>query len=413
MDRTILHCDCNGFYASVEGVRDPALRRVPMAVCGDPEHRHGVILAKNELAKQRGVRTAETVFQARQKCPGLVLVPPHRELYEEYSRRVNAIYARYTDMVEPFGIDESWLDVTGSRRLFGGGQAIADALRRTVREETGLTISVGVSFNKIFAKLGSDYRKPDATTVITRENYKQVVFPLPAAALLYVGDKAAATLAGMGIHTIGELAGADPYRLTRALGRLGEMLHRYACGLDVSPVRLAAQGRDIQSVGNNMTFPRDLTGEEDVRAGVLLLADSVAERLRRQGLWCRTVQVIVKNPALQTISRQQPLRRPTNLAAELAAAAMDILRRSWSMDKPIRMLSLTGLQLTDRDEGEQLSLFDDGEGERHDKRERLETAMDRIRLKYGRAAIRPGAAMRGDLGGETPENRREKGDAGK
>ena len=148
MDRTILHCDCNGFYASVEGVRDPALRRVPMAVCGDPEHRHGVILAKNELAKQRGVRTAETVFQARQKCPGLVLVPPHRELYEEYSRRVNAIYARYTDMVEPFGIDESWLDVTGSRRLFGGGQAIADALRRTVREETGLTISVGVSFNK-------------------------------------------------------------------------------------------------------------------------------------------------------------------------------------------------------------------------------------------------------------------------
>ena len=187
MDRTILHCDCNGFYASVECYFHPELKKVPMAVCGDPESRHGIILAKNELAKGYGVITAETVWQAKRKCPSLVLVPPRRKDYVAFSRRINAIYQEYTDLVEPFGIDESWLDVTASRRLFGDGKTIADTLRRRIREEVGVTISVGVSFNKVFAKLGSDYQKPDATTIIDRENFRQIVWPLPVEALLFVG----------------------------------------------------------------------------------------------------------------------------------------------------------------------------------------------------------------------------------
>ena len=193
-DRVILHCDCNAFYASVECLLHPAYRDVPMAVCGDPENRHGIILAKNERAKRFGVQTAETIWQARRKCPDLVLAPPHRDQYAIYSKRVNAIYQRYTDLVEPFGIDESWLDVTGSQRLFGSGPEIADRLRAEVKRETGLTISVGVSFNKIFAKLGSDYKKPDATTVISRENYRNIVYPLSVSALLYVGKSARETL---------------------------------------------------------------------------------------------------------------------------------------------------------------------------------------------------------------------------
>ena len=220
-DRVILHCDCNAFYASVECLLHPAYRDVPMAVCGDPENRHGIILAKNERAKRFGVQTAETIWQARRKCPDLVLAPPHRDQYAIYSKRVNAIYQRYTDLVEPFGIDESWLDVTGSQRLFGSGPEIADRLRAEVQRETGLTISVGVSFNKIFAKLGSDYKKPDATTVISRENYRDIVYPLSVSALLYVGKSARETLQNMRIRTIGDLAHADRKALVASLGKIG------------------------------------------------------------------------------------------------------------------------------------------------------------------------------------------------
>ncbi len=208
-DRVILHCDCNGFYASVECALNPAYRSVPMAVCGDPESRHGVILAKNELAKAFGVQTAETIWQARRKCPELVLAPAHHKEYREFSEAVNAIYCQYTDLVEPFSIDESWLDVTGSRTLFGSGVQIANELRRRVKKETDLTISVGVSFNKIFAKLGSDYKKPDATTLITRENYRQILWPLPVGSMIYVGKVAAEKLSRAGIDTIGQLAQAD------------------------------------------------------------------------------------------------------------------------------------------------------------------------------------------------------------
>lgn len=398
-ERTILHCDCNGFYASVECLLRPELRRVPMAVCGDPEQRHGIILAKNQLAKEKGVQTAETIWQARRKCPGLVLVPPHREKYEEYSRIVNLIYQQYTDQVEPFGIDESWLDVTGSRRLFGEGKEIAGQLRRRVREETGLTISVGVSWNKIFAKLGSDYKKPDATTVVSRENYRQLVWPLPAGALLFVGGATKKALEELGISTVGALAAADPELLTRRLGKLGRELWRYARGEDDSPVRSAYEEREVKSVGNSITFSRNLVGLEDISAGVAALADSVAARLRKHGLRCRTVQVMIKDPAFRTISRQKPLPHPSHLSSEIGRAALELIRESWSLTAPIRMLAVTGTSLTEGEEGDQLTLFESqGTRERRLRQEKLEAAMDQVRGRYGRDALTPGRLLGEDLG---------------
>jgi DNA polymerase-4 len=254
MDRTILHCDLNGFYASVECLSRPELKDVPMAVSGNPENRHGIILAKNELAKKFGIITAETVWQAKKKCPGLVLVPPHHDKYYEYSKRVNELYGKFTDMVEPFGIDESWLDVTGSLHLFGSGKDIADKIRENIKSQLELTVSVGVSFNKIFAKLGSDYKKPDATTVISRENYKDIIFPLPVSDLLYVGKAATEALAKYGITTIGQLANYNKQVISANLGKMGEMIHDYANGIDDGPVSFAHDEQAAKSVGNGMTY---------------------------------------------------------------------------------------------------------------------------------------------------------------
>lgn len=396
-DRTILHCDCNGFYASVECLLAPRLWDIPMAVCGDPDSRHGIILAKNQLAKDCGVVTAETIWQARQKCPELTLVPPHRKEYQRYSDILNQIYQQFTDLVEPFGIDESWLDVTGTLHLFGDGPQIADQIRDTVRRETGLTVSVGVSFNKIFAKLGSDYKKPDATTVFSRDNYREKVWPLPVSALLYVGRAAEQTLGKLGIHTIGQLAAADRVLLTAALGKMGGQLLDYAQGLEDSPVRSAADPREVKSVGNGMTFRRNLVGEGDIAAGVAALADRVASRLRKQGFLCQTVQVQIKNPEFKTISRQRGLRRPTDLGWEITRTAMDIIRDSWRMEDPIRLITITAAGLTREEEG-QLSLFpEEGEALRQ-RHARLEQAMDRVRNRYGRSALAPAAVWGSDIG---------------
>ena len=399
MDRVILHCDCNAFYASVETLLRPELEKVPMAVCGDPESRHGIILAKNERAKKFGVATAETIWQAKRKCPGLVLVPPHRGEYVRYSRLVNEIYQRYTDQVEPFGIDESWLDVTGSQNLFGTGPEIADEIRRTVREELGLTVSVGVSFNKVFAKLGSDYKKPDATTVISRENFRRIVWPLPVGALLYVGKAAQETLAQLQVRTVGQLAASDRALVAKRLGKMGEMIHDYANGLDESPVRAADDTREIKSVGNGMTYRRNLVGLEDIRLAVLTLSDSVSARMRRHGVKCRTVQVLIRDPGFKSISRQRALPAPTHLGREIAEAALAIIRDAWDLRAPIRMITITGANLTDAGgAGEQLSLCAPPDDKSREKRERLEAAMDGIREKFGQDAIGPAGVLGNDIG---------------
>ena len=346
MDRVIFHCDLNCFYASVELLSHPELREVPVAVAGDPASRHGIILAKNEPAKQCGVKTAETIWQAKKKCPNLVLLPAHHKLYREYSNKVNAIYDEYTDLAESFGIDESWLDVTNTLHLFGGdAKALANAIRQRVKRELGLTLSVGVSFNKVFAKLGSDYKKPDATTVISRENFRELLWPLPVDRMIFVGDSSKAALEKLRVRTIGDLARLDRELLEKKLGKQGAALSLYANGLDKSPVRSVYEEREVKSIGNSITFKRNLTGIEDIRLGVRAIADQVASRLRRHRVKCATVQVVIKDPDFRVISRQRPLKRPTHLSRDLYECALAIILDSWKITAPIRMLSITGANL--------------------------------------------------------------------
>jgi len=400
MDRTILHCDLNGFYASVESLYRPELKDVPMAVSGNVENRHGIILAKNENAKRFGIETAETVWQAKRKCPELVLVPPHHDRYSKYSKIVNKIYERFTDMVEPFGIDESWLDVTASLHLFGSGGDIADKIRETVKSETGLTLSVGVSFNKVFSKLGSDYKKPDATTVISRDNYKEIVYPLHVSNLLFAGRAASEALLRLGITTIGQLAKSDKEIIYGKLGKMGAVLHDYANGIDESPVSVVNEKREAKSVGSGMTFKRNLSGIDDIRAGVLALSDTVASRLREYGLKCNTVQVTIRDPQFKTISRQKKLSRPTHLMKEISDTAIDIIRGAWDIDAPVRMLTITGMNIV-AGYSEQMSFFGSDNDMQYEKREKIEKAVDTIRSKFGRNSIFLSTNINNDIGVDT------------
>ena len=397
MDRVILHCDMNGFFASVELLSHPELANVPMAVCGNPENRHGIILAKNELAKKAGVVTAQTLWQARKKCPDLQVVPPHHDKYKHYSRLINEIYGRFTDMVEPFSIDESWLDVTASRRLFGDGKYIADIIRKTVREELGLTLSAGVSFNKIFAKMGSEYKKPDATTVISRDNYKKILWPMPVSEMFFVGGATAQKLNKAGIMTIGQLAQTERALLENMLGKHGSQLYDYANGLDDSPVCRQCEKQKIKSVGNGITFKRNLTGTEDIKTAAMNLADTVAARLRHYEMKAHGIKVDIKDTELKTISRQKQLTVPTNLAYEISEAAVEIIISSWNIRKPIRMLTITGINLCDEDTEEQISLFGADTVSR-EKTENLERAMDSIRARYGQSSITFGKFKTDELG---------------
>ncbi len=384
MARTILHCDCNGFYASVECALNPELKKVPMAVGGSVENRHGIILAKNELAKKYNVKTAETIHQAKLKCPDLVIVPPHHDLYREYSKRVFEIYTRYTELVESFGLDEAWLDVTGSRRLFGDGKTIADRLRREVREETGLTISAGVSFCKVFAKLGSDYKKPDATTVFSEENWRQFIFPMNVENLLYVGKSTLIQLNKLNIRTIGDLAAANPDLLATHIGKLGTKLYEYANGLDDEPVKSIYDTDEVKSVGRGKTFAQDLSGEEVLRAEIRALSEDIAKRMRKHGLKCRTVQLHIRDPKFKTISRQMKTEHPTYLAKDICETAMTLLKQSWNMRSPVRMLTVTGLNLIEENEvTEQISLFDDSLEKQH-KDDKLAKTMDALSLRFGK-----------------------------
>ncbi len=394
--RVIFHCDLNCFFASVELLDKPALWDVPVAVCGDPKSRHGIILAKNEPAKKRGVQTAETVWQAKKKCPVLVLLPPHHELYEVYSRRVNEIYGRFTDLVEPFGIDESWLDVTGSLHLFGGdARALADRIRATVKAETGLTVSVGVSFNKVFAKLGSDLKKPDATTVIPPEGWRDIVWPLPVGDMLFAGRSTQRVLGQYGIETIGQLAACPEEMAEQLLGKMGGQLWRYANGLDNSPVRPGHQREPVKSVGNGTTFPTDLVRWEQIRQGLAPLCDSVATRLRRQRLYAGGVSVTLKGADFKTVSRQTRLDEPTHLMRDIWETAQELARQIWKAPTPIRAMTVTALYVTEDGQAyRQLDLLGQASAKRSERQEKLESAVDAIREKYGSGAIRFGQTQR-------------------
>lgn len=403
MARHILHVDMNAFYASVECQRRPELRQKPVAVCGDPEARHGIVLTANYVAKPKGVKTGMAIWQAKQVCPDLVVLPADMGEYIRISRMAREIYERYTDQIEPFGLDESWLDVTGSTELFGSAMDIAQEISDRIKFELGITASIGVSDNKITAKLGSDYQKPDAITRIERDNYKDIVYPLPVGDLLYVGPATERKLRSIGIKTIGQLAQSSPDLLEYKLGKMGMILHTFANGLDVSPVRRSDHIRAIKSVGNSATTPRDLVNDDDVRLMLYLLAESVACRMRELASKCTVVEVSVRDSELHWYSRQRKLAVPTCSSAEIAEVAFDLFRRSYLWTQPVRSIGVRGAGLVDGSVGIQTSLFDNDK--RRSAWERIDVTVDELRRRYGYMSVRRAITMADPLlGGINPKD---------
>ncbi len=354
MDRKILHIDMNSFYASVELLTRPDLKDQPVVVGGDESQRHGIVLAKNELAKKYGIKTAETLYQARQKAPQLVVLPPHHDLYHEYSLRAKAIYLEYSDRVQSFGPDEAWIDVTGRREA---ALAIAEEIRSRIRKELGLTVSIGVSWNKTFAKMGSDYKKPDAITVISRENYRELLWPKPAGDLLFVGKATAQKLEMIGIRTIGDLASMDPAVIGGILGKNGYQLVLSARGEDDSPVLTEAEQGPAKSIGAMQTTTHDIQADVDIQALFRELASEVAERLAEADMRCRTLRIQVRDKDFVTKSRQRSLTLALTEAEDIYQTAWSIYQEHFSGNE-IRLLGITADQLEERSLASQMSLFD-------------------------------------------------------
>lgn len=404
-ERLIFHCDCNNFFASCEILEKPELWDVPMAVAGDPEERVGVVVAKNELAKKYGVKTTDTVWQAKKKCPGIVFVPPRHHYYKEISDQVNLIYRDYSDYVEPASIDESYLDLSGTLEYYHlSARELADTIRERVKREIGITISVGVANNKVFAKMGSDYKKPDATTVILGEDYKEILWPLPVSDLMFAGKASVKLLNSKNIYTVGDLALQSKELVVSLLGKGGKTLWAYANGLDEEPVRKWGDKPEIKSVSHGMTFRRDLFTEEEFLTGVAVQADRIAMSLRRQGLKGSVVSVQIKTPELAVISRQVSLDHYTWLEHEIRDVAMKLIKENWRAGMPIRALTVGVTKLVPADEAaEQTDLFDllgekKDTGKAREKQDKMEAAVDGLRQKLGSMAITLGVQQNEDIG---------------
>ena len=386
--RTILHSDMNSCYASIELLHQPWLRGHPMAVGGDPEARHGIVLAKDQLAKKAGVKTGMALWQARQVCPDIVFVPPRMDLYMRFSRLARAIYSEYSDLIEPFGIDESWIDVTASSSCKGDGMSIAEEIRQRVKNELGITVSIGVSWNKIFAKFGSDYKKPDAITEINEDNYRRIVWTSPVEDLLYVGRSTTRRLHLMGINRIGDLALIDPEILHDHLGKMGYVLSAFARGEDQTPVSVENYEAPIKSIGNSTTTPRDLTTEEDVKIVAYILAESVASRLKDNNFKCRVVEISVRDNELFSFTRQHKIKTPTDISAEIASQAMAIFHENYHWQKPIRSVGVRACDLVDATCPYQLDIFTDID--RREKQKKMDEITDEIRHRFGFYSIQRG-----------------------
>ena len=384
MLRTILHADFDCFYASVEMLYRPKLRQVPMAVGGDPEQRHGIILAKNYIAKQYGIKTGEPLGQALEKCPDLQIVPPDFSKYRRFSQMARQIYEEYTDRVEAFGLDESWLDVSALLPL-SEGEAFAKKLQTRIAKELGLPVSIGVSWNKIYAKLGSDSRKPQGIAAATPDNYRKLIFPLPVGDLLMVGRATERKLAGRGIRTIGDLASRDPAELPRWLGRAGPALYVFANGLDQTPVSRKDDPHTVKSIGNSVTTPRDLVCEQDVSLVFWVLAESVARRMRAQKLKGRLVSIQVRDKTLVSFTRQHQRKRFTNLASELAEDAFHLFCENYRRTQPIRSIGLSVSDFDGETAPTQLEFFTNVR--RLEKEESVERTVDGLKQRFGSNAI--------------------------
>lgn len=403
MNRTILHSDCNCFYASVELLHHPELRGKPVAVGGDPETRHGIVLTADYTAKRYGVKTGMALWQARAVCPDIIFLPPRMDLYLRFSRMAQEIYAEYTDKREPYGIDESWLDVTDSVSLIGDGYHIAQEISCRMKKELGITVSVGVSFNKIFAKLGSDYKKPDAITTMNKDEYRDKAWPLPVSDLLYVGSATNNKLRGIGIRTIGDLARSEESLLVRKLGKMGSILWAFANGYDESPVKLENMSAPIKSVGNSTTTPKDMETDEDVKIVLYILAESVAARLRENGFRCRTVEISIRDKDLLHFSKQVKLQNASNITREIAEAGYKLYKESYRLpadekelknsrpefyQKPLRSIGIRGTDLVTDYFWEQLDMFMDPK--EREKQMKVDAAVDNIRKRFGFYSIQRG-----------------------
>ena len=390
MERTILHCDMNNFYASVECMLNPSLRGHPVAVGGDVENRHGIILAKNYEAKKFGIQTGEALWQAKQKCPKLIIVPPHYEEYLKYSRLAHSIYADYTDLIEPYGMDEVWMDVTGSTRAFGSGEVIANTLRERIKYELGLTISVGVSFCKVFAKLGSDMKKPDAVTVIPKDSFRDIIWDLPASDMLGVGRSTEKFLSSYGIHTIGQLANAYPDLMQRKLGKNGMVLLAFANGEDRSKVAPQDYEPPMKSIGHGITTMQDLENNAEVWNIMLALTQDIGHKLRVYNKNAAGVAIYIRYIVDKQIAGKQwqcqlPVR--THSAAIIAKEAYRLFERSYGWEYPIRSVTVRAINLCSQDLPEQLQFFSDAATV--ERKEKLETAIEDIRRRFGKYSIQP------------------------
>lgn len=389
-ERTILHSDMNSFYASVEMMLNPSLKGKAVAVCGATEERHGIVLAKSELAKKAGVKTGMVNWEAKQRCPNLILVPPQYDQYLKYSKLAHSIYYRYTDLVEPFGMDECWLDVSGSG-LYGTGMQIAEKIRRACREELGLTVSMGVSFNKIFAKLGSDLKKPDAVTEITRENFQEKVWPLAVSELIYVGRSTEAKLARYGVHTVGDLAAIPPDTLKHWVEVNGIKLWRYANGTDTSRVMHKDFVSPIKSIGHGITCTADLENEEEVFRVMLELSQDVGHRLRVHELSAQGVQVFVRGHDLLGSQFQCKLPLRTQLPSEIATAGFRLFQDRYRWETKVRAVCIRAIDLAPKAETEQLSIFADTA--KRDRRISLEDTVEELRHRFGKRSITYGTLL--------------------
>ena len=403
MERVILHSDLNCFYASVEMMLNPALRGKAVAVCGATESRHGIVLAKSELAKKRGVKTGMVNWEARQCCPDIIMVPPQYDEYLKYSKLTRAIYERYTDQVEGFGMDECWCDISGSQTVFGDGMQIAEEIRKTVKAELGLTVSIGVSYNKIFAKLGSDLKKPDAITGISSDNFREKIWPLPASDLLYVGRATTKKFDSYGIHTIGDIANQSQDFLKRLLGVNGIALWTYANGLDTSRVMPGDYESPVKSVGHGITCNADLENNEEVWKVMLELSQDIGHRLRLHSLTAKGVQITIRDNDLFFKQYQAPLEAQTQSTMEIAKKARQLFEMNYRWHNKVRAITVRAINLVPADTPYQISIFEDVS--KRERREKLDTAIEEIRGRFGKRAIFS-ACLMGNL--KMPSDGRDK-----
>lgn len=384
-DRIILHCDFNNFFASVSLLQNPTLKNLPVAVCGDKENRHGIVLAKNEIAKKFGVKTAEPIFEAKRKCPDLVMLPPNYNEYVKYSKMGHAIYERFTDIIEPFSIDECWLDVTGSTLLFGSGEEIAQKIRKAIKEELGITVSIGVSFNKVFAKLASDMKKPDAVTVINRENYKDKIWSLPISDMLFVGAKTCQKLKNSGINTIGDLTLCDDNTLIRLLGKNGTELKRQALGEDRSPVITPSENDKPKSIGKSTTGAKDFCNNDDVWKVFLSFSEYICERLKQKDLYASGVQVHIRTASLKVKEFSHTFNDSTNCSITFAKRGFDLFCKNYKFNEPLRSVGLRAINLKDTKYAVQQDLF--GENDKEIELEKIDSSLYELRKKFGKNSI--------------------------